>query len=74
MATKRKTAEETVLGGDHAYWEMVAEHKPFDIRRCSNCEAEAQKEGSHARTYTFPKDMRECTLKECPDCHKPMKW
>lgn len=62
MATRKK--QETVLGGDYGEWVMVQEYKPFDIRKCSNCEYET----------TFPKDMQKCILPTCPNCGKEMRW
>ena len=69
MATRKKSigqdnTPETVLGGDYAEWEIVMNGTSLDIRKCTNC----------GYTSDFPKDMSKCIWRECPECHKEMRW
>lgn len=69
MATRKKPIEQidtrdTVLGGDHAEWELVMDGTSLDIRKCTNCGFESN----------FPKNMTDCTWTACPNCHKEMRW
>lgn len=69
MATRKKPIErgntyDTVLGGDHAEWEIVMSGSSLDIRKCTNC----------GFTKDFPKDMSKCIWSKCPECGKEMRW